>query len=143
MRPVVLLDTGPLVAFLDRREEHHEWAKREFGQLHPPLLTCEAVLAEACWLVRGISGGAGVIMELVERGIVKVPFRLESDAEKVRKAMDRYSNLPMSLADACLVRMAESHTAAAVLTLDSHFHVYRLSNRRIVPVRMPGSRGKG
>lgn len=142
MRPAVLLDTGPLVAFLDRREEHHAWARREFGQLRPPLLTCEAVLAEACWLVRGIVGGAGAVMELVERGIVKVPFRLETDAEGVREAMERYSNLPMSLADACLVRMAETHAAAEVLTLDSHFRVYRLSNRRLVPVRMPGGDGR-
>ena len=138
MRPVVLLDTGPLVAFLDRREEHHEWAKRELGQLHPPLYTCEAVLAEACWLVRGISGGTGAIMELVERGIVKVSFCLETDVKGVRQAMDRYRDLPMSLADACLVRMAELHAAVEVLTLDSHFRVYRLSNRRLVPVRMPG-----
>lgn len=137
MSPVVLLDTGPLVAFLDRREEHHEWARREFGQLHPPLLTCEAVIAEACWLVRGIPGGAGVILELLERGIVKAPFRLEADVEGVRKAMDRYSDLPMSLADACLIRMAEMYAAVEVLTLDSHFKVYRLSNRRVVPVRMP------
>ena len=139
MRPVVLLDTGPLVAFLDRREKHHEWARREFGQLPPPLLTCEAVLAEACWLVRGIPGGSGAIMELVERGIVKVPFRLETDAEGVRKAMDRYSNLPMSLADACLVRMAETHATAEILTLDSHFRIYRLSDRRMVRARMPGN----
>ena len=66
----VLLDTGPLVAFLDRQESHHEWARREFGKLRPPLLTCEAVLTEACWLVRGLAGGVGSVMELVERGIV-------------------------------------------------------------------------
>ncbi len=141
MRPAVLLDTGPLVAFLDRREERHEWARREFGQLCPPLLTCEAVLVEACWLVRGLSGGASAVMELVERGIVKTPFRLEADVEGVRRVMERYSNLPMSLADACLVRMAESHAEAQVLTLDSHFRVYRLSNRRLVPVRMPNGSG--
>ena len=133
----MLLDTGPLVAFLDRREEHHEWARLEFGRLQPPLLTCEAVLAEACWLVRGISGGVGAVMEFVERGIVKTAFHLENDAEGVRKVMAHYSNLPMSLADACLVRMAEIHADAEVLTLDSHFRIYRLSNRRLVPVRMP------
>ena len=138
MKPVVLLDTGPLVAFLDRREEHHEWARAQFGQLQPPLLTCEAVLAEACWLVRGISGGVNAVMEMVARGILKTPYRLESDADGLRRAMDHYSDLPMSLADACLVRMAEIHSTAEVLTLDSHFRVYRLSNRRLVPVRMPG-----
>lgn len=136
--PTILLDTGPLVAFLDRREEHHEWALREFGKLYPPLLTCEAVLAEVCWLVRGIPGGTGAVMAMLERGIVKVSFRLDAEAAGVRRSMERYSNLPMSLADACLVRMAETHEAAEVLTLDSHFRVYRLSNRRMVPVRMPG-----
>jgi len=135
--PAVLLDTGPLVAFLDRQERHHEWARREFGKLRPPLLTCEAVLTEACWLVRGLAGGVGSVMELVERGIVKVPFRVESHVSEIGKAMTRYSHLPMSLADACLVRMAELHVGAEVLTLDSHFKIYRLSNRRVIPVRMP------
>jgi predicted nucleic acid-binding protein len=135
--PAVLLDTGPLVAFLDRQECHHEWARREFGKLRPPLLTCEAVLTEACWLVRGLAGGVGSVMKLMERGIVKVPFRVESHVPEIGKAMTRYSNLPMSLADACLVRMAELHVGAEVLTLDSHFKIYRLSNRRVIPVRMP------
>jgi predicted nucleic acid-binding protein len=137
MKCTVLLDTGPLVAFLDRREEHHEWARGEFGKLHPPLLTCEAVLTEACWLVRGVAGGVGAVMELVERGIIKVPWHLELHAAETRKAMERYGTLPMSLADACLVRMAELHPGAEVMTLDSHFKIYRLSNRRIIPVRMP------
>lgn len=143
MRPVILLDTGPLVAFLNRRDQHHEWARGEFSRLPPPLLTCEPVLAEACWLVRGISGGAGAVMELAVRGIVQVPFRLDADLEGVRAAMERYQHLPMSLADACLVRMAEMHTTAEVLTLDSHFRIYRLSNRRLVPVRMPANDRKG
>jgi predicted nucleic acid-binding protein len=137
MKATVLLDTGPLVAFLDRREAHHEWARGEFGKLHPPLLTCEAVLTEACWLVRGLAGGAGAVMELVERGIIRVPWHLEPHASETRKAMERYGSLPMSLADACLVRMAELHPGAEVMTLDSHFKIYRLSNRRVIPVRMP------
>jgi predicted nucleic acid-binding protein len=137
MKPVVLLDTGPLVAFLDRQEEHHEWARCEFGKVYPPLLTCEAVLTEACWLVRGLAGGVGAVMELVERGIVTVPLHLESHTSEIRKAMERYGSLPMALADACLVRMAELHPGAEVLTLDSHFKIYRLSNRRVIPVRMP------
>ena len=137
MRPIVLLDTGPLVAFLDRREEHHEWARQEFGRLQPPLLTCEAVLAEACWLVRGISGGVGAVMEFVERGIVKTAFHLENDAEGVRKVMAHYSNLPMSLADACLVRLSELEGAGEVFTLDSDFRIYRRHGNRVIPVLMP------
>jgi len=137
MKSVVLLDTGPLVAFLDRREEHHEWARSEFGKVYPPFLTCEAVLTEACWLVRNLDGGVRAVMELVERGIVKVPLRLEAHTVEIRKAMERYDTLPMSLADACLVRMVELHAGAEVLTIDSHFTIYRLSNRRMITVRMP------
>jgi predicted nucleic acid-binding protein len=137
MRPTVLLDTGPLVAFLNRRDEHHAWARREFALLHPPLLTCEAVMAEACWLLRDLPGDPGAALELVVRGVVKTPFRLEHDVAAVRRAMARYEDLPMSLADACLVRMAELHDHAEVLTLDHHFRIYRLPNRRAIPVRMP------
>jgi predicted nucleic acid-binding protein len=137
MKPAVLIDTGPLVAFLDRREEHHEWVRCEFGKLSPPLLTCEAVLAEACWLVRGLAGGVGAVMDLVERGIVMVPFHLEPHASQICKDMERYRNLPMSLADACLVRMAELHPGSEVFTLDSHFKIYRLSNRRVISLRIP------
>jgi predicted nucleic acid-binding protein len=137
MKSEVLIDTGPLVAFLDRREEHHEWVRGEFGKLSAPLLTCEAVLAEACWLVRGLAGGVRSVMDLVDRGIVTAPFRLEPYASQIRRDMDRYGNLPMSLADACLVRMAELHPGSEVFTLDSHFKIYRLSNRRVIPVRMP------
>lgn len=137
MKSMTLIDTGPLVAFLSRREEHHEWARREFGKVQPPLLTCEAVLAEACWLVRSLDGGVGAVMELVERKIVKVAFQLDPYAVEIRKDMERYGKLPMSLADACLVRMAELHPGAEILTLDSHFKIYRLSNRRVIPVRMP------
>jgi predicted nucleic acid-binding protein len=76
-------------------------------------------------------------MGLVDRGIVTAPFRLEPYASQIRRDMDRYGNLPMSLADACLVRMAELHPGSEVFTLDSHFKIYRLSNRRVIPVRMP------
>lgn len=137
MKPTALLDTGPLVAFLNRRETHHVWARDEFACIKPPMLTCEAVLAEACWLLRDLPGGPQAVLELVAREIVKAPFRLESDVAMVRRTMARYDNLPMSLADACLVRMAELHDGAEVLTLDRHFRIYRLPNRHTIPVRMP------
>jgi predicted nucleic acid-binding protein len=137
VKPVVLLDTGPLVAFLNRREEHHRWVRNEFAQLRPPLLTCEAVLTEACWLLRDIPGGPEAALELVTREIVTIPFRLEREVAMIGKAMARYGNLPMSMADACLVKMAEVHAPAEVLTLDAHFRIYRLPSRRSIPVRMP------
>ncbi|MBI4612969.1 MAG: PIN domain-containing protein [Planctomycetes bacterium] len=139
--PRVLLDTGPLVAFLDHRDTYHEWAVENVGELTPPLLTCEPVLAEACYLVRGISGGPEAVMTLLFRDLIRVPFRVEPEAGRLGKLMEKYSNVPMSLADACLVLMSETDDRNEVLTIDSDFRLYRKSNRRIVPTRMPPARG--
>ena len=112
MRQEVLLDTGPLVAFLNRRDRFHKWAVAWFGEIEPPMLTCEAVLAEACHLLRRLQGGPPRVVELVHRGVVAAPYRLEDDSAPLAKLLDKYSDLPMSLADACLVRLAESVTGS-------------------------------
>jgi len=77
----VILDTGPLVAFLDRRGRHHEWASAQWGLIRPPFLTCESVLAEACFLMAGKPGGLSLLFELLCRGVISLPFRLEDHAE--------------------------------------------------------------
>ncbi|MBM3218675.1 MAG: PIN domain-containing protein [Candidatus Rokubacteria bacterium] len=133
----VVLDTGPLVAFVDRRDRYHRWAATHWSDVAPPLLTCEPVLTEACFLVRELPRGPSTILELVGRGIVNVAYDIESDVEALRRLMMRYANVPMSLADACLVRMVERHPAARVLTLDRDFRVYRAHGRRVIPALMP------
>ena len=138
MKPSLLLDTGPLVALLNRRDRHHEWAKQIADELRPPFFTCEAVLSEACFLLRGFPPGVDGVMGLVERGLVEVPFRLGEEAPLVRRLMARYANVPMSLADGCLVRMAELFPDSPVATIDADFRVYRKSGRRVIGTLMPG-----
>lgn len=136
MKGPVLLDTGPLVALLNRRDRHHAWAAEALAALEPPLLTCEAVLSEACFLVRRSPGGSPAVLELVARGLVEVPFRLADESGPVLALLRRFADVPMSLADAALVRLA-SLTGGTVLTLDRDFVVYRLHGRQRVPTWMP------
>ena len=133
----VLLDTGPLVAFLNSRDTHHEWTKHQWAIIKPPLLTCESVLAETCYLIRNAHDGADRVFELISRGILRVDFDLAAEMEQVSRLIKRYSDIPMSLADACLVRMAEKHTRASILTLDSDFRFYRTNDRRVISTIMP------
>jgi predicted nucleic acid-binding protein len=135
--PGFLLDTGPLVASLNARDRHHAWAKATLTRLPAPGLTCEAVISEACFLVQGIAGARDAVLALVEEGALAVSFRLAEDARSVRSLMARYANVPMSFADACLVRMSELHPWVPIATFDADFRIYRRSGRRVVPTLMP------
>ena len=137
MRGGVLLDTGPLVASINRRDRFHEWAKAQLGQIEPQLLTCEAVLGEACFLLRHLTVGSRAIAEMVDRKIVEIPFRLDAHAKSLAHLLDKYSNVPISLADACLVRMSELYENVVVLTLDRDFELYRRHGRQVIPTLMP------
>jgi predicted nucleic acid-binding protein len=135
---VVLADTGPIVAYLNDRDRYHGWAVGLFKQLRPPLLTCEAVLSEAAYLVRGSPGGGERVMELVSRSLLQVKFDLEEEATAVRALLRRYGSLPMDLADACLVRMSELDHDCVLLTVDSEFRdVYRRNGRQVIPTLLP------
>ena len=137
MKRPVLLDTGPIVAYLNRQEYNHAWAQDQWAKLEPPLLTCEAVLTEACFLVSRAGGEVSGVLDLMGRGVVRVPFRLEEEVKAVAALMARYANVPMSLADACLVRMAEQDGDSVVLTLDRDFKLYRKNGRQVIPAVMP------
>lgn len=130
----VLVDTGPIVALLNRRDSHHERSRQLFAALPPPLHTCEPVLAEACHLLRRSPGGAAAALRLVERGVLQVGFRIESEAGHLRALMERYASIPMSLADAALVRMCELDGRSEIATFDADFHVYRRNGRQ--PLRL-------
>jgi predicted nucleic acid-binding protein len=136
----VLLDTGPLVAFLDRRDEHHDWAVSRWGDIRPPLLTSESVISEACFLLRAFAGGREGVFELLLRGAVAIGFRLDEDLKSTARLMARYANVPMSVADASLVRMAERLPESAVLTVDADFRVYRKHGRQVIPTILPRGR---
>lgn len=133
----VILDTGPLVALLNRGDRHHQWAMDQWAQITPPLFTCEAVLAEACFLVRRFPGGQAAVMDLVRRGILDLSFRLLEETEVVARLLKKYQDVPMSFADACLVRVAERYAEGVVFTLDSDFLIYRKNGRQTIPTLMP------
>jgi len=139
---VRLVDTGPLVAALNRRDRFHTWARGVLGTVRPPLLTCEAVLSEAAYLLREVRGGAAGLLELVVRGLVRSPFRLETEAGAIRQLLGRYASARMDLADACLVRLPEIHVDCELLTLDHEFRdVYRRRGRQVIPTLMPPRSG--
>jgi predicted nucleic acid-binding protein len=139
---VVLADTGPIVAYLNGRDRHNAWAVGVFKQLRPPLLTCEAVLSEAVFLLRLAPGGGDRVMDLVSRGVLRVTFDLQRELAAVSGLLRRYRALPMDLADACLVRMSELHADCVLITVDSEFRdSYRRNGRQVIPtLRPPGSR---
>lgn len=126
----VLLDTGVIVALLVRSERQHTTVFETVSQLDAPLVTCEAVIAEACYLVRELPGASDAILENVARGVFAVPFRLEQEATALGGLMKKYRSVPMDLADACLVRLAEIVGTGRILTLDSDFDVYRWHRTR-------------
>lgn len=132
-----LLDAGPLVAYLSDRDKWHTWAVKQFANLRPPLVSCEAVLSEACFLVRRNGGGAADVLRLLQRRAFEIAFNLETEVLAVETLMRRYADTPISLADACLVRLSELHRDCRVLTLDSHFTRYRRHGRQLIPLLAP------
>ncbi len=137
MKPRILLDTGPLVAFLHTGDNHHDWALSQFNEFEAPLLTCEAVIAESCHLLRRIPGAPSRVMQLIERGSIRIDLSLQQEHMALASLLKRYHDLPASLADVCLVRMSEIHDPSIVLTLDSDFHVYRRLGRKTIAVVHP------
>ena len=129
MKPV-LLDTGVIVALLDRDEKHHDACVSAVRDLAAPLVTCEAVIAESCYLLRSLRGAADRVLENVERGAFAIPVHLDTSARSVRALMKRYATVPMSLADACLVHLADTLGTGRMLTLDGDFAVYRWRRSR-------------
>lgn len=132
MKQRVILDTGPLVAFINRREQFHNWARQEWAKIDPPLLTCEPVLTEACFLLQRVHGGEETIISYLDNKIIKIDFNLSEEVAAIGELMRRYHSVPMSLADACLVRMAELFNSSSLLTLDSDFRIYRKNRNELL-----------
>ena len=129
MKPV-LLDTGPLVALLDRSEEHHEACADLIPSLEGPLVTCEAVIAESCYILRHLRGAPEAVLQNVEQDVFLIPFRLRPSAPAVRNLMRKYRTVPMDFADACLVCLADELGTGRILTLDGGFTIFRWGRNR-------------
>jgi predicted nucleic acid-binding protein len=133
----VLLDTGPLVAYLDRREEHHAWAVEQFAALSAPLFTCEAVLSEACFLLRQQEAAIQKIGEFLRQGAMElIPVGTDTQPD-IFSLMHKYRQVPMAYADACLLWLAETLGDCHVFTTDSDFAIYRLPRARPLQLISP------
>jgi uncharacterized protein len=132
-----IVDTGVLVALIDRRDRYHAWVTEHLTQIVPPLLTCEAVISETWFLLQRVKNGRETLLKLLDRRQVVVQFDLDSELATVVALMTRYQSVPISLADAELVRMAEIYANSSVFTLDSDFQIYRKNRDRPIPLLFP------
>ena len=135
MATKALVDAGFLVALLSRRDDNHRWAITQAPRLPPPWMTCEAVLSEASHLLGG--RGTRGIATLIRRGALVCVYRFSDDMDAVLKLLDKYSDVPMSFADACLVRMTETLNDPMLLTTDADFRIYRRHGRQTIPCVLP------
>lgn len=133
----LILDTGPWVALHCRDDKFHEWAAAQFARYPGPFLTCEAVVAETCFLLARAGFDPAKALALIERGVVQMAISLSEEVSTVRALFQRYDSVPASLADACLIRLAELYEPCRILTLDSDFHIYRRHGRKIISLVTP------
>ncbi len=133
----VLLDTGPLVALFSEREVHHPGVKTQFAQWSEPCVTCEPVLMESFHLLAKVRSGAAALRTALREGLILLDFALRPELATVLELMNRYENLPMSLADACLVRTAEMNLGARIFTLDADFRIYRKNRMEMIEAIAP------
>jgi predicted nucleic acid-binding protein len=133
----IIVDSGPLVALLVRTDRHHAWMVDRLRELRPPFLTCEPVLAEVAHLVRRVRGGIVRFVDLLMSDLLRIDLDVMAERQAIGRLLRKYADRPMSLADACLVRIAELNDRASVLTIDGDFAVYRKHDRRTIAVVAP------
>lgn len=126
----VLLDSGVIVALFDRSERHHRPCVKALEGVEGVLVTCEAVVAESCYLLRRLSGAAETVLDQVERGVFQIPFQLSQSAAPVRSVLRKYRDVPADFADACLIYLADQLNTGDILTLDRDFQTYRWRKNR-------------
>lgn len=137
MTKTVIADASIIVAILSDRDLWFNWALAQYDVLPHPFLTCEPAITEACFLMRRSYLGERDVLRLVADGILKIDFAVSGEVEPVLQLMKKYANVPMSLADACLVRMSELNAEASVFTLDSDFTIYRKHRNVRIPLIIP------
>ena len=135
---ITVCDTGPIVAYLNRRDPHHDWAVAVMKQMRPPLLTCEAVLTEAAYFLRDDGVDVDPLFRMLERAAILIDFDMSAHWPRMRTLMRRYAT--MDLADASVVVMSEVHARSQVLTVDAKdFGIYRRNDRQVIRFIAPAS----
>ena len=137
MKGRVIVDTGPLVALLNSNDHAHAWVMQQLRSIQPPMITCESVLAEATYLTRQTPGARAALIEMIGENFLTIGMAVADHHSAILAMVRRYADIPMSLADACLVRLAELYPQSPVLTLDSDFSVYRKNGRQVIEVLRP------
>jgi len=129
-----IADTGFLVAFVNRADEHHDWAVSIAEQVTEPLLTCEPVLAEAAFHLHSVA----LVLALVREGLVTLAFDCNDHLSQLEALALRYADRHPDLADLCLIRLSELFPAHSVITVDRQdFRVYRRNKRETIPLICP------
>lgn len=139
MTAEIIIDTGPLVALLSCHEQMHTWCVKAIENSYTPFLTCDSVITEAFFLLSSTHAGTDALWDLLNRDLLRLAFSLEQERQSVQALMKVYQNVPMSLADACLVRMSELNPKAMILTLDSDFQIYRKNRNQVISCLAPWS----
>jgi predicted nucleic acid-binding protein len=134
-QPVIhVLDAGPLIAALNRDDEHHRWATETIARLRPPFHSCPEAMAEAA----AMTGRPAAIVEMIHAGEIVLSFNLAAQAASVLALLRKYADRDMDLADACIVRMTELAKDCRVVTVDRRdFSVYRRNGRDVIPLIAP------
>lgn len=129
-----IADTGFLVAFANARDVHHDWAVSVARQVTDPLLTCDAVLAEAAFHL----GSVTLVLRMIETGLVRPAFHCEDHLPHLADLARRYRDRSPDLADLCLIRLSELHPNHTIFTVDrADFTVYRRNKRDTIPLCTP------
>lgn len=124
----IFIDTGPLYAFFDQRDQYNRWTGEQFAKITDPLITCEAVVAETVFLMLGNGISPDNLFEFIQRDHLQIlPVLSETEGvRRIREIISKYDNLPASVADASLLYMAENKNGGKIFTLDHHFTIYRI-----------------
>jgi uncharacterized protein len=133
----IIADTGVIVAFLDKRDNRHDWTIEQMKVLPAPYAVCESVITESCFLLNRLHNGKNNVLAMLKAGLLTIDFSLSAEIEAVQTLMNKYDNVPMSLADACLVRMCELTDNSTVFTLDSDFQIYRKNGKDEISLIIP------
>ena len=133
----IIADTGVIVGLIYGKDQWHEWAFEQVKHLAPPFFTCEAVITEACFLMQNVKNGEQNILGLIADKHLQIDFSLSAEVLNIEALMKKYKNVPMSLADACLVRMSEMMENSNVFTTDSDFHIYRKNGKHKISLIIP------
>jgi predicted nucleic acid-binding protein len=132
-----IADTGFLVAFGNRNDQHHAWALDIANRVTAPLLTCDAVLAETAFHL----GSSSVVLAFIREGLVRPAFVIGEHLARLAELAARYADRSPDLADLCLIRLSELHPRHSVITTDlADFRIYRRGRREAIPLIHPPAR---